>query len=143
MSPTRRQFLNGVARFSAVALLARQEPAFRGRTAGEERDIDGIRMCWCPAGRFTMGSPPSEAGRRSSEAQVQVTLSQGFWAGKYEVTQVQWRRVMKSFPDRQPSEQFGIGDDAPAYWISFEEAEAFAAEATRCASGRLAGHTAD
>jgi sulfatase modifying factor 1 len=131
MSPTRRQFLNGVARFSAVALLARQEPAFRGRTAGEERDIDGIRMCWCPAGRFTMGSPPSEAGRRSSEAQVQVTLSQGFWAGKYEVTQVQWRRVMKSFPDRQPSEQFGIGDDAPAYWISFEEAEAFAAEATR------------
>jgi Sulfatase-modifying factor enzyme 1 len=47
-----------------------------------------------PPGRFRMGSPPDEPERRSDEAQVDVTLTKGFWLGKYEATQGQWKRVV-------------------------------------------------
>ena len=34
--------------------------AWDGKTSGEDRTIAGLKLCWCPPGRFTMGSPPSE-----------------------------------------------------------------------------------
>lgn len=57
---------------------------------------DGVRMelVWIPAGTFVMGSPTSEAERNSDETQHTVTISRGFWMGKYEVTQEQWTKVM-------------------------------------------------
>ena len=131
MNSTRRQFLQEASSLGSIALFVPQSASFRGRNAGEARDIDGIPVAWCPPGRFTMGSPPSEPGRGQDEAQVQVNLTRGFWAGKFEVTQGQWTRVVGQFPDRLPSARFGLGDDVPAYWISFTEAEAFCAEATR------------
>ena len=51
---------------------------FNGSKAGEERKVAGIQLCWCPAGRFSMGSPPGEPERRPGEDQVAVTLSKGF-----------------------------------------------------------------
>ena len=33
---------------------------FDGAKAGGEREVAGIRLCWCPPGRFIMGSPRSE-----------------------------------------------------------------------------------
>lgn len=88
-----------------------------------------------------MGSPATEAGRRASEDQVEVRLTRGFWAGKWEVTQGQWRRLVGAFPERQPSARFGLGDEVPAYWINFDSADLFAAEATRRAraSGSIPG----
>jgi formylglycine-generating enzyme required for sulfatase activity len=109
----------------------------RGGTAGERRDVDGVPLCWCPPGRFMMGSPESEAGHRPDEAQVPVTLTRGFWTGKYEVTQGQWRRVVGPFPDRLPSAEFGEGDDLPVYWVNFDEASRFCAALT--ARARAAG----
>ena len=69
-----------------------------GTKAGEERLFSELQMkfCWCPAGKFTMGSPVDEAGRREDEDQVNVTLTQGFWLGKTEVTQGQWKAVMST-----------------------------------------------
>ena len=54
----------------------------------------GIEMIWCPPGTFMMGSPSSEAGREADETQHQVTLTHGFYLGKYEVTQAQYETVM-------------------------------------------------
>src|SRR5436305_2018965 len=34
---------------------ARMDPDFTGSAAGEEREVGGIKVCWCPAGRFLMG----------------------------------------------------------------------------------------
>lgn len=51
-----------------------------------------------PAGTFTMGSPTNELGYRSDEAQHEVTLSQPFYVGVFEVTQQQWERVMGTWP---------------------------------------------
>ena len=39
-------------------------PAFAGTKAGEEREVAGVKLCWCPPGKFTMGSPPTEPERR-------------------------------------------------------------------------------
>ena len=96
--------------------------AFDGARAGDEREVSGISLCWCPAGTFIMGSPRSEPERRPGEDQVRVTLSRGFWVGKYEVTQGQWRRVVGAFPGPFSA---GEGDDFPVYTINFAEAEGF------------------
>src|SRR5262245_14083816 len=57
---------------------------FDGSQAGDQREVVGVEVCWCPAGKFTMGSPRSEPERRPGEDQVEVTLTKGFWMAKYE-----------------------------------------------------------
>ena len=52
-----------------------------------------LEMIWVEPGTFTMGSPTSEAGRRH-EIEHNVTLTKGFYLGKYEVTQAQYEAVM-------------------------------------------------
>jgi formylglycine-generating enzyme required for sulfatase activity len=108
----------------------------QGSAAGEEREIAGFRLCWCPPGKFVMGSPAGEAERRPGEDQVEVTLTRGFWTGKYEVTQGQWRRVVGAFPGAFSA---GEGADFPVYTIHFAEAEGFCEKLTELAhaSGEL------
>lgn len=53
-----------------------------------------INMVWVPPGKFTMGSPPSETGRKADEGpQTEVTLTKGYWLGKTELTIGQWKAV--------------------------------------------------
>ena len=78
----------------------RTDTALMGSRAGEERAVAGVKLCWCPAGKFMMGSPPDEPERRPGEDQVEVTLTAGFWAGKFEVTQGEWKRVVGKLPGR-------------------------------------------
>jgi len=63
-----------------------------------------------PKGTFTMGSPTGELGRNSNEVQHEVTLTQDFYMGVFQVTQKQWERVMGTNPsvfkgDARPVEQ--------------------------------------
>jgi sulfatase modifying factor 1 len=58
-------------------------------------------MPWVEPGTFTMGSPESEFmdigqvhPRAYDETLHTVTLTSGFYLGKYEVTQAQWDKVM-------------------------------------------------
>jgi formylglycine-generating enzyme required for sulfatase activity len=111
-----------------------QADSFAGSKAGDQRQVLGVRLCWCPAGQFTMGSPASEPERRPGEDQVRVTLSKGLWIGKYEVTQGEWKRVVGEFPGERTA---GEGDNFPVYTISFAEAEGFCAKLTKMA--RAAG----
>jgi sulfatase modifying factor 1 len=104
--------------------------AFHGAQAGEIRLVEGVRLCWCPAGRFTMGSPANEAGRRGDEGQVSVQITRGFWTARTEVTQGEWRRIVGDFPERPPSAEFGRGDDMALYWVNYTEAELFCARLT-------------
>lgn len=55
-----------------------------------------------------MGSPEDEVGRRENETQHWVTITQGFWLGKYVVTQSQWRAVMGSNPSYFKGENLPI-----------------------------------
>jgi sulfatase modifying factor 1 len=110
--------------------------SFLGSHGGDERAVAGIRLCWCPAGRFLMGSPPGEPERRPDEDQVEVTLTKGFWVGKYEATQGQWKGVVGKLPGELTAE-LPDGDDYPVGNVNFAEAEDFCRKLT--ALGRRFG----
>ncbi len=103
--------------------------AFAGSKGGEPRKVADIPLCWCPAGKFLMGSPPDEPERRPDEAQVAVRLTKGFWMGKYEVTQGQWKRVIGKLPGELTAELLA-GEDLPVGNVNFAEAEAFCQKLT-------------
>jgi formylglycine-generating enzyme required for sulfatase activity len=64
----------------------------------EEHRTTKLVLRRIPAGTFTMGSPSWERGRFSDETQHEVTLTQDFHIGVFEVTQEQWYRVMGRWP---------------------------------------------
>ena len=105
-----------------------------GTKAGDALELAGFELRWCPSGRFRMGSPTDEVGRRGDEGPVEVTLSQGFWIGKYEVTQAQWRRLMGEVSRALDA---GKGDNVSVYWISFVEAEEFCRRLTEATAREL------
>jgi formylglycine-generating enzyme required for sulfatase activity len=53
-----------------------------------------MEMIWCKPGSFLMGSPKSQKGRSISGTQYKVSLTEGFYLGKYEVTQEEYEKVM-------------------------------------------------
>ena len=94
------------------------------RQTGETRVVTlpggaKMEMIWCAPGSFRMGSPDDEHGRVSDEPLHSVTLTKGFWLGKYEVTQSQWESVMRSNHSR-----FKNGD-SPVENVSWYDCEAF------------------
>jgi formylglycine-generating enzyme required for sulfatase activity len=103
--------------------------AFTGSKAGDKRLVAGMSLCWCPPGKFIMGSPRNEPERRPDEAQVEVTLTKGFWMAKFETTQGDWKRVVGPLPGPLTSE-LPEGDDLPVGNVNFAEAEAFCQKLT-------------
>ena len=57
-----------------------------------------LPMIWVDPGTFVLGSPPSEPGHKKSEIEHNVTLTKGFYLGKYEVTQGQYEVVTGQNP---------------------------------------------
>ena len=57
-------------------------------------------LVFIPPGTFRMGSPTNEVDRYGliEGPQTAVTISRGFWMGKYEVTQGEYLAVMGSNP---------------------------------------------
>lgn len=63
--------------------------------------------------------------RGSDETQFQVQLTQAVYMGKTEVTQRQWLAVRGSWPGTAPSSTYGLGNDYPAYYVSWDDAQNF------------------
>ena len=84
-----------------------------------------LTMVWCPAGTFMMGSKKTEQGSWDGEKpQHPVTLTQGFWIGKYEVTKGQWTAIMGTTP--WGGQFFGTNDpDSAVVCISWDDAQSF------------------
>ena len=79
-----------------------------------------------------MGSPADELERRPGEDQVEVRLTRGFWIGKYEVTQGDWKRIVGDLPGKLTAE-LPAGDDLPVGNVNFAQAEAFCRKLTEMA----------
>jgi formylglycine-generating enzyme required for sulfatase activity len=120
------------------AVPAAAQATFQGASAGDETVVGGMKLCWCPPGRFQMGSPRGEPERRPGEDQVEVRLTRGFWMAKFETTQGDWIRVMGSLPGPLTAE-LPEGNDYPVGNVSFAEAEAYCRKLTSLAhaSGEL------
>jgi len=107
-----------------AALLRMTSLAGTDRKSGETKVITlpggaTMEMVWCAPGKFPMGSPETERGRFNDETQREVSLTKGFWIGKYEVTQRQWVSVMRTNPSRFKDA------DAPVDDISWHDCKTF------------------
>ena len=74
-----------------------------------------------------MGSPTSETGRQTNETEHNVTITQGFYLGKYEVTQAQYEAVMNGVTgDRNatPSNWHGYFH-RPVEMVSWDDIQVF------------------
>ena len=57
---------------------------YTGERTVELNSTVDLEMIWVEPGTFTMGSPTTEAGRDSDETEHNVTLTKGFYLGKYD-----------------------------------------------------------
>jgi formylglycine-generating enzyme required for sulfatase activity len=77
-----------------------------------------LELVRIPAGTFQMGDL-SGTGWSNEQPVHDVTISQPFYLGKYEVTQAQWEAVMG------PTSFYFTGDDRPAEFISWDDSQSF------------------
>jgi formylglycine-generating enzyme required for sulfatase activity len=102
-----------------------------GRPGDEMRvELPGglaLRFVWVPPGRFVMGAPAGEPDREIDEAQHEVTLTRGFWLGKFEVSNREFRAFRpghRSWGMQGEKGEFD-GDDQPAVCLDAADADAF------------------
>ncbi len=97
-------------------------------------------MVWIPPGTFTMGSPEGERGREEREGpQTRVTLTKGFWLGKYEVTVGEYLAVTRGLPEWCYDPENPGDLDRPVGCVSWDDAVAYCQKLTEQegAAGRL------
>ena len=89
-----------------------------------------LDMVWVEPGAFSMGRYPGEQDSFADEDPPHwVTLSSGFWMGKYELTKAQWTAVMATTP--WSGQDYVLDDpDSPAVCVSWNDAQAFIATLT-------------
>jgi len=104
-------------RFSRFGETAALPPVFRNSL--------GMPLVYCPPGRFRMGSPADDPQAAADEQPaVDAELTRGFYLGRYEVTQAEWRAVMLHEPWKGAE---GVIDDprAAAAYVSWDDVQEF------------------
>ena len=86
-----------------------------------------IEMLLVPGGTFTMGcSASTQYGCSSSESPThQVTLTNAFYMGRYEVTQAQWTATMMSNPSYYQPPNYTLDTSRPVERVSWEMIQPF------------------
>lgn len=79
--------------------------------------VTSMEFVWVPGGCFQMGLNPVH----SDEMPVHEVCLDGYWIGKFEVTQGQWKIIMGS----NPSKFSNCGDNCPVERVSWKDAKAF------------------
>jgi formylglycine-generating enzyme required for sulfatase activity len=94
-----------------------------------------LELVEIPAGRFLMGSPPSEEGRSEDEGPLHEVSLESFFLGRTPITQAQWREVAGWVEG--PGENWGLdlsgklepsgfrGDTRPVERVNWFEAMEF------------------
>jgi formylglycine-generating enzyme required for sulfatase activity len=101
----------------------------------------GIELVYIPPGSFMMGSSDADVKRTVEDAknknfivtldwlkfevpQHPVTLREGFWMGKYEITRAQWEAIMNYDPSNRDRNN-SPGDNLPVDSVSWNDAQRF------------------
>ncbi|MCP4352411.1 MAG: SUMF1/EgtB/PvdO family nonheme iron enzyme [Desulfobacterales bacterium] len=82
--------------------------------------LTGMEFVWVPGGCYNMGCNGSLTDCSYYEKPVHAVCLDGFWIGKYEVTQRQWIKIMESNPSA-----FNYNDDYPVETVSWNDAKDF------------------
>jgi formylglycine-generating enzyme required for sulfatase activity len=92
--------------------------------------VCGLEMIYVPGGTFQMGDTFGQ-GTEDEQPVHDVTL-EGFYLGRYVVTQSQWLRLMPENPSKFE------GDQRPVEQVTWDEARRFAQMLTEAHQGRYA-----
>lgn len=89
----------------------------------------GMVFVWIPAGVFQMGCGPWDGEGNRDELPVHEVFVDGFWLGKYSVTQNEWKKVMSGMiwhkvRSRNPS-WFKRGGQYPVEQVSWFDVQDF------------------
>ena len=110
-------------------------PATGRRFYRAEEYTPPTNMVFIPPGTFRMGSSTNEVDRDVNEGpQTAVTISRGFWMGKYEVIQGEYLALIGSNPS-----QYKGDPNRPVEWLTWADAKAYCATLTdrERAAGRI------
>ncbi|HVE55202.1 MAG TPA: caspase family protein, partial [Pyrinomonadaceae bacterium] len=108
------------------------------KTETVPQNLYKIELVWIPPGEFMMGSSDAEIDQALKECKIfwkeckrdgfnretpkhKVTIKEGFWMGKYEITQGQWQAIMGN----NPSSNKTCGANCPVENISWNEIQDF------------------
>jgi formylglycine-generating enzyme required for sulfatase activity len=106
------------AQLASLAPTLTPEPAPGAEATGETwtDPVTGMEFVWIPKGCYQMGSPAHEKDHQSDERQHEVCV-EGYWMGKYEVTNAQYRQFRPSH---------GADDNLPVTNVNWTDAMHFA-----------------
>ena len=139
---------NGWTVLSHVRMDVSPKPFFDTAAAGPQRfyrtreiPVTDTNLVWIPSGTFLMGSPDTEEGRSTNEGpQTLVTLTQGFFMGRFEVTWRDWL-VFPDDPQRLVDTDLGLPNyfDLPVRKLTWIEATNYCAlrTASETAGGKI------
>ncbi len=86
---------------------------------------EGPELVVIPAGRFLMGSPVRETGRRKDERQHQLVMAHPFALGRYPVTFTEYDRFALATKRSLPADEGWGRDRRPVINVSWAEALAY------------------
>jgi formylglycine-generating enzyme required for sulfatase activity len=101
------------------------ETPSRNLTKTWKEPVTGMEFVWVPGGCFMMGSPDGEAERDPDEGPVHQVCVDGFWMGKTEVTNGQFRKFQPSHDSKSYENMSLNGDSQPVVYVSWDDAEGF------------------
>jgi formylglycine-generating enzyme required for sulfatase activity len=91
--------------------------------------VTGMEFVWIPGGCFMMGSPSEEEGHDDDEGPLHKVCVDGFWMGKYEVTNAEFQKFRLGRVTHASGGYKGFSFNAarqPVVYVSWEETMAFA-----------------
>ena len=104
----------------------------------------GMKFIHLPAGEFRMGSPFAEPQRSSDESLHDITLTQPFSIGVFEVTQSEYERVMGTNPSGFTSRRRADLKDTrqfPVEQVSWDDANEFCRVLSELSAEQVAERT--
>ncbi|MBN1592911.1 MAG: SUMF1/EgtB/PvdO family nonheme iron enzyme [Candidatus Coatesbacteria bacterium] len=96
----------------------------------------GMQFVWIPGDCFEMGSPLSDNARDEDEGPVHEVCLDGYWIGKYEVTNAEYRTFR---PEHNSGSYHGFTrnePDQPVVFVSWADAMAFAKHLSAIHAGK-------
>ena len=93
----------------------------------------GMKLVLIHAGSFTMGSPTTEVGMVNRESPHEVTVSNSYYLGVFEVTQGEYEKVMGNNPSKFR------GAKNPVETVSWEDAVSFCKKLSEMPEEKAAG----
>ncbi|MCO5168105.1 MAG: bifunctional serine/threonine-protein kinase/formylglycine-generating enzyme family protein [Planctomycetes bacterium] len=85
---------------------------------------DGSVLVWVPPGAYVMGSDAADAWGNERPAH-EVTLTRGFFLGRFQVTWGQFARFCAKTGHGLPAARFVVADDHPVHDVSWRDARAY------------------